>query len=281
MLANDHATYGMRDGKLFFIADVPRGLACECVCACCGRQLIAKKGSIRRHHFAHFEITDCRGASESVLHLLSKELLAELDILVIPRYEFTKQRKTKAGTLVQHQALVAKGGRVRVHSVRVEEGEDGFVPDIIIGSDSKSLIVEVAVSHKVTRAKLRRMRKRNLPAIEIRLDPTDSFLPRDSLKTKLQCDLASKVWLFHPAQREAERMFLSKWRDALARDRIMSSPPYARTPTHAPAQFRSVVRSHLQPAYEYDRTADEFHRTHGRYPTMEECVKLWPHLWKP
>src|SRR5258708_19034427 len=77
-LVADRAAYGLRSGQLQFIGDVSRGLACDCVCAKCGKALIAKKGSVRRHHFAHLEITGCRGSQESVLHRLAKELLAEL-----------------------------------------------------------------------------------------------------------------------------------------------------------------------------------------------------------
>lgn len=280
MISDDRTGYGMRDGALLFIADVPRGLACKCVCARCGQKLVAKKGPVRRHHFAHFEFTNCNGASESVLHLLAKELISELDILAIPQYEFVKQRKTRSGKLVKHHALVAKGGNVRIQKVRIEEREYGFVPDIIIESGSKLLIVEVAVTHKVARAKLRRIRRRNLPAIEIRLDPSDSFLSRELLKSKLQGNLTSKSWLFHPAQREAERRFYLELRDTLAHDRTrsrLSKNPHRfliSSSSARPASWRNTLN-------EYDRTAEEFHNTYRRYPTMEECLKLWPHLWKP
>jgi hypothetical protein len=273
----------MRDGKLLFIADAPRGLACGCVCASCRKALVAKKGSKRRHHFAHVEVTNCRGAAESALHLLAKDLLAELDLFLVPQYVFIKTRKTKSGALVQHEALVAKGGKVRINSVRVEQNESDFVPDIIIEFGSKSLIVEVAVTHKVARAKLRRIRRRNLPAIEIRLDPRDSFLSRESLKAKLQRDLASKVWLFHPAQREAERAFFSKLRTVLANDRTPERQTrwYVAPKDHTQRRV-FAARSSLQPPLsEYDRTQDEFHRKYHRYPTMEECLRLWPQLWKP
>ena len=280
MIIDDYIGYGMRDGKLLFIADVPRGLACRCVCARCRQTLIAKKGPIRQHHFAHLKVTSCHGATESVLHLLAKELIAELDVLVIPQYMFVKQRKTKTGALVQHQAPVAKGGDVRIHNVRVEENESGFVPDIIIESGSKSLIVEVAVTHKVARVKLRRIRRRNLPAIEIRLDPSDSFHSREILKDKLRRDLTSKVWLFHPDQRKAERVFFSKFRDVLAQDRTKLRQ--STKPSRFPVPASLAVRTSLQPPLsEYDRTAEEFHRTHHRYPTMEECLQLWPDLWNP
>lgn len=278
---DDRVGYGMRDGRLLFIADVPRGLACGCVCVGCGRPLIAKKGPVRRRHFAHREITDCRGAPETVLHRLSKELLAELDELMIPSYEFKILRKLRTGRVVYHEASVAKGGRVRVDRVLVEVSEEGFVPDVIVESGSRRLFVEVAVSHKVTRLKLRRMRRRDLSVIEITLEPSDSLLARDELKAKLQSDLDSKTWLFHPAQREEERVFRTMWRDARALDRMWSTMPYSRSATPGPTPRRSATLLHSQPPLsEYDRTAEEFREAHGRYPNVDECLSRWPHLWK-
>lgn len=278
MIAGDCIGYGMKDGRLLFIADVPRGLACACVCARCGRPLVARKGSIRRHHFAHVEVTKCRGAVESVLHSLAKELLAESQVFVVPSYQFVKERRTKTGEIVRHEALVAKGGIVDIHNVRVEEAEGDFVPDIVIETGSKSLIVEVAVTHKVERAKLRRMRRRELPAVEIRLDPSDSLLSRESLKRKLQCDLTSKVWLFHPAQRAAERVFVSKFRDVLTRRR--AKVRQSMNPDRFAIRSFSADRLSFAAGSAYDRTAEEFRRKYRRYPTMEECLRLWPHLWR-
>jgi len=48
VLATDRAAYGLRSGQLQFIGDVLRELACNCVCAECGKALVAKKGSVRR-----------------------------------------------------------------------------------------------------------------------------------------------------------------------------------------------------------------------------------------
>ncbi|MGQ0511917.1 MAG: competence protein CoiA family protein [Betaproteobacteria bacterium] len=267
MIRDDRTGYGILGGKLVFVADVSRGLACGCVCARCGKPLVAKKGPIRRKHFAHHEISDCLGSSETVLHLLSKELIAELKVFVIPPYDFEKQRRTKAGMSIQHKERVAKGGQISIRSVRVESGEDGFIPDVIIDTGSKSLIVEIAVTHKVARAKLRNIRRRDLPAIEIQLEPNDSLLPRAQLKEKLRDDLASKSWIFHPAQREAERRFVRKFRNAIGVQR--------RSRNHMNSQFV------FSGGNEYDRTQEVFRRVHGRYPSTEECLRLWPHLWKP
>ena len=126
--------YGLRNGLLHFIANVPSGLACGCLCARCGQTLIAKKGSVRQHHFAHYEVSDCQGAAESALHILAKELIAELNSFEVPQYFYAKQRKTKAGVVVSHQAVVAKGGLIAIDKVRIEQHEGNFIPDIVIES---------------------------------------------------------------------------------------------------------------------------------------------------
>lgn len=283
MTADDQIGYGLRDGILVFVSDVQSGLACGCLCAHCGKRLVAKKGLKRRHHFAHFEATDCSGAAESILHLLAKELLTELDEIDIPPYEFLKVRETKSRVLVKHRDVVAKGGKVRIDRVRVEESEGDFIPDIIIETGPKILLVEVAVTHKVERFKLRKIRKRNLPAIEINLDPEDSFLSRERLKIKLQKELNSKKWLFHPDQREAERIFIAKYRAALLskrewlQKRKIGGIDIVRVPRSPQVASYAI----LQPSpNEWDRTAEEFFERRGYYPTMLECQKYWPHLYR-
>jgi hypothetical protein len=282
MSAADHTGYGLREGQLQFIRDVDSGLSCGCHCASCGKRLIAKKGQIRQHHFAHHEATDCQGAAESALHLLAKELLAELAVFEIPPYIFDRKRKTKIGKIISYKAIVAKGGQVAIDRVRVEQRDAGFIPDIVIESRGKSLIVEVAVTHKVARIKSRKLRRRNLPAIEIRLDPSDSFRPRQELKDKLQAASTCKVWLFHPDQRESERQFLALIRGELKRSRQRRAAPLSFQPD------RTVLREHIPHHVEtcvswkeYERVGEEFMRKHGRYPSLEECKRYWPHLYNP
>ena len=139
----------------------------------------------------------------------------------------------------------------------------------------------MAVTHEVTRAKLRKIRRRDLPAIEIRLDPSDSLLPRESLKEKLQRDLISKVWLFHPGQREAERQFASKFRNALARSRVrVPLVSLSALPRRLVMRSSPVNHSTARPDWrEWNRVGENFNRRNGRYPTLEECRKLWPFLF--
>ncbi|MBI5768679.1 MAG: hypothetical protein HZA93_12850 [Verrucomicrobia bacterium] len=55
------------NGKFRDVADVERGLRCDCFCADCKGPLVAKKGHIRAHHFAHHDRHDCRHALEASL----------------------------------------------------------------------------------------------------------------------------------------------------------------------------------------------------------------------
>jgi len=152
------------------------------------------------------------------------------------------------------------------------------------------LIIEIAVTHKVARAKLREVRRRNLPAIEIRLDPSDSLLRRELLRNKLR-DASSKVWLFHPDQREAEREFVSKFRALLVQRRteLHESTDRRRVPIPPFWEFRpsfwTTPSSSALPAsssgYVYDRKIEEFKRRHGHYPTLDEWRRLWPRVHKP
>lgn len=276
-MQRDHAAYGVRNGKAVHVSDAPRGLACGCACAQCGRPLVARKGDSRRHHFAHRELTDCGGGVESVLHLLAKEIFGELQSVRIPPYRLKLRRATPMGTVVERSPVVANGGVVSIKSSSIEFPEHGMRPDITLHTEFGALLIEVAVSHKVGKPKLRKLRQRGLAAIEIRLTPEDAWLDRQELATKLESDLRSKFWLFHPRQRNAEREFLADLR--LLRRSERDEAPVAAT-LLAQRRARTFTRRRfldsipLSPA-ECDRRVERFFAKNGRYPDLDECKRLW------
>lgn len=278
-----NTAYAKHNGILIHVSEASRGASCGCVCVVCGGFLIAKKGRLRTHHFAHFKETNCIGAAETILHMLSKELIQEMGSIVIPPYHFQKRRKLKNGLEVSHDESVANGGEVMIDRVDLETSEAGFVPDVILHSGSKKLIIEIAVSNKVKREKLRRIRNSGLPAIEISLNEEDAFLLREELKAKLRDDLSSKKWLFHPKQREAERNYLSKLRDAIRKYRLRTQDGKVSRRIEKEFPQLSYSYSYTNNSYEYrnfDREFYEFHQKHGRLPTNEECLRIWPYIYK-
>ena len=272
-----NTAYAKRNGILIHVSEASRGASCGCVCVVCGGALIAKKGQHRTHHFAHFKEVNCIGAAETILHLLSKELIQEMGSIVIPPYRFQKRRKLKNGNVISHNELVANGGEVMIDRVDLETREGGYVPDVILHSSSKKLLIEIAVTNKVKRDKLRRIRNSGLPAIEISMNVEDALLTREELKVKLQNDLSSKKWLFHPKQREAERNYLLKLREAIRKYRLHTQEG------RVEKELSQPYSSYLNSSHGYrnfDREFYEFHRKHGRLPTNEECIRLWPYIYK-
>lgn len=71
-------TYALdSEGKLVNIEQVESGIKCNCICPACKKPLVAKKGEIRKYHFAHFSGNNCKHAIESMLHHLAKDKFQE------------------------------------------------------------------------------------------------------------------------------------------------------------------------------------------------------------
>jgi hypothetical protein len=70
-------------GQMRGVDEVEQGLACNCVCPGCGSPLIAKKGRVRVHHFAH-QGASCTIGAESALHRMAKQIVADERRLVEP-----------------------------------------------------------------------------------------------------------------------------------------------------------------------------------------------------
>lgn len=72
-----------------------RGKACECICLCCGRPLVAKLGRGKKAaHFAHLAEegrTSCSAdaANESGLHKIAKEIVCKSHYGLEKRLNFT------------------------------------------------------------------------------------------------------------------------------------------------------------------------------------------------
>ena len=64
-------------GEVIGIDDVSsRGLNCNCKCAACGGDFIARKGEKNKHHFAHQSNYECVYANEIALYLYVKKVLS-------------------------------------------------------------------------------------------------------------------------------------------------------------------------------------------------------------
>lgn len=193
--------YGFTDGKLVSIDMVESGLACNCFCPNCNSRLLAKKGERNIHHFSHYKNADCGWNGESEIHKIAKDVILKSKEIVLPRLYFDQ----KIGISIYEPI------KIKVDNVRLEEQFGSIIPDLIIETKGRELLVEIKVSHGVDYDKYLKIKKLNLPTIEIDVNRivrslfTDKnyFLRSYLFEESLIDDCKNRYWIFNP---EKERI---------------------------------------------------------------------------
>jgi hypothetical protein len=218
------------------VAEVTRGLSCGCYCADCKGPLVAKKGEIKIHHFAHHDRRDCRHALEASLFGMIMTLAQSPGAaLMVPpcgdRHQLVP-RPDQIFTDAQEAAFfrtrwVIEGTRVSLESCRTAGTDMNAsapeIPEIEIAN------VQVHVlSHRKREADLVPRRGANSSAVLL-LDLRD-YAARwwsicDAQKGErievaksatqvmrgwLESDVGGRTWLFHP-ELEAKKRELKQW----------------------------------------------------------------------
>lgn len=144
--------YGQRGTELFSIDEVDGGLACNCICPACKKKLIARKGRIKIHHFAHYQSEDCGGGLETALHKKAKEIIESASHLTTPEVKFP-------GThyVIKEEAIIP------IDSVILETRIGELIPDVVIFVKGKKLLLEIVVTNPVSPQKRQRIRLEKLP----------------------------------------------------------------------------------------------------------------------
>lgn len=189
------------DGRMVSIDDatVARGLACNCFCAACNAPLVARKGEINQHHFAHFvEPENCAEARETALHKFAKAIICEALDVHLPD-------NLNLGVM---------------QSAKPEEWLDGIRPDVLAQFD-EPVAIEIFVAHKVPIEKLQKLTLRKLATLEIDLSRYHNNGNRNEEQWRdLILRTAPRFWLFQPAivrekiereEREAAEQEAKEW----------------------------------------------------------------------
>lgn len=178
----------LRDGDLISIRDV--GAPCRCTCPACGGDLIAHKGSILVHHFAHAGSGDSCGAGlETSAHLWAKLALETHLWIRLP-------------------ALVGEGGGLSRTAHRrkdfqfaraeLEKRAGEIIPDVqLTAPDERRLVVEVLVTHACGPEKIERIRARAVSAVEVDLSDWKTCEDAKEIARALLTQ-APRVWFFNP-----------------------------------------------------------------------------------
>lgn len=194
--------YGLKNETLVHISDAQQGLACDCVCPACKQPLVARKGILKVHHFAHHRSVECAKAVETALHLASKQILMECREIAIPGV--TIELTTR------HWMLITGARTIPLEAVHEEHRTEDIVPDILAYSGGTPLMIEINVTHGVDEAKLAKIRRLGISAIEIDLFPPVicRTFSHDELLDAVVRQTYNKTWIHNVKADKFKRLLL-------------------------------------------------------------------------
>lgn len=200
--------YGIQNGKLVSIDEVDKGLACNSFCKKCKGVLIAKKGKVNVHHFAHYKVDDCGWTGESEIHLMAKKIIANSAHIKLPKLYWSRNPDVE---------IFKDDTTIKIDSVKLETKLDDIIPDILIQSGRKKLLIEIVVSNGISKEKLKKIRKIGIATLKIDarkivnklFKKGDYFLRDTSFENFLINETEFKSWSYNP-KKEKIKAFLDK-----------------------------------------------------------------------
>ena len=202
--------YGLRDSRLVHVDDAASGLACSCYCVECERPLVAKKGPVLRHHFAHSaDDPNCHPAPESLIHRYAKQQLATLVTLVLPGFTVNARHESNDGRVHQMSRRHHPFFQLEVVNSHVEAEVSGYdetkvVPDVLLETNMGRVALEVFFRHQVQAEKVWKYAKKlHMSAVEICLADVAVDASSASIEMALT-DLSRWRWLHNQHSRYLE-----------------------------------------------------------------------------
>ena len=193
--------YALQEGELKHISEVANGLKCKCICPACEKKLVARNGGSKRiHHFAHYESAECKYGVQTSIHLAAKSILEKERRIKIPSvnyFIFTEVEIKKGSAFISNGEFheISKERYIEFEDVILERKLHKFIPDVVLISKNKRLIIENAVTHFVGRKKLKNIIDSKTSAIEIDLSKIDNDFKIEDLSQLIIDNLENKSWL--------------------------------------------------------------------------------------
>ena len=162
--------FGLREGRLRFVADVPLGLACGCTCPECGEPLVALNGDFegrrRVRYFRHASTSSCPGGVETALHRMAKEVLGKAASLLLPRW-------ASGDVVIEPEIFSVIDARLEVPLLDGATRPDVLLHGVASNVELEALCVEVRVHHAVDDAKRALLTLHGMDVVEIDLSDLD------------------------------------------------------------------------------------------------------------
>lgn len=169
--------FGLINDRLKHIDDVPNGRSCGCRCPKCNRLLEARNaGKIRAHYFAHYDSDECTGATETAVHSMAKQIIADAKIIKTPLFEKIPQHKDIEENTHYGESVRIGPKLVNAEYSYPEDRRQGYTPDVTLITKNRHLLVEIKVTHEVDFDKQLKVENNNEAMMEIDLSDVDSAM---------------------------------------------------------------------------------------------------------
>ena len=199
--------YGIaKDGRTVHVSAVKSGLACDCTCPDCKTRLEAKKGNELQHHFAHDSVAECKNAPETALHKMAKQIIQDSRKLWIPAV---------IANISTGNVTLAVAKEIEFVDCELEETHSLIKPDATIRiqqngtiPETRTLLVEIYVTHKCDHEKIEKIRHLGNSAIEIDLSTVARDIGPELLAEKVM-QHAERKWLFNAKVENAQKQSIA------------------------------------------------------------------------
>ncbi|UCU95215.1 hypothetical protein [Hydrogenophaga taeniospiralis] len=192
------SVFGLNEfNQLVHVSEVTRGLACRCRCVQCREPIMARRGPVRGHHFAHASnLEACDSNHETLLHWYAKRLIVEAGVLVTPMTpevaDFLGLAESSGARMLRAMGTVQE--EVHLGDIR---------PDLLVVTDDGiQVAIEVAFSSFCDATKAAAFEFKGLPALEIDLSgfSPEAFDPEAVRRAVIESVLLKRwVWPSAPS----------------------------------------------------------------------------------
>lgn len=198
-LNNVKLPFGLINDRLIHIHDASKGRACGCVCPKCKRPLEARKGKIRAHYFAHYNSEECSGATETAIHLMAKQIIAESKTVKTSLFEKIPQKTDIEGNVHYGKQVKIDSREIKAEHAILEEQRQGYKPDVTLIYKNTPLLVEIKVTHQVDDDKKLKVENNHEAMLEIDLSGIDAQILLDMANfERYIIHEAPRHWIHNP-----------------------------------------------------------------------------------
>jgi hypothetical protein len=171
----------LQTNKLIHISQINKENKSEYkfVCPKCKVELILKMGDIKVHHFAHKNICNCKISSESIIHLMGKEILEENSRIKFSIYNPVTLEWNKFSK------------KYKILSIEKKWKGSNIIPDVVIEVNGRPIFIELAYTHFIDKDKFDKLQWLGIETWEIDLSDIDIY-DYDELKYKILNETLNK-----------------------------------------------------------------------------------------